>query len=106
MAEAPKLKERYGVDPTKMYADSGKVHDHARSLFAVARKMFEKDGHHITIVILLRGGKPIDFLQHNQPRVDGREAGQVFMDEQRDRQHRIMHLQHRPGCTRRCARRA
>ena len=63
MAEAPKLKERYGVDPTKMYADSGKVHDHARSLFAVARKMFEKDGHHITIVILLRGGKPIDFRE-------------------------------------------
>ncbi len=63
MAEAPKLKERYGVDPTKMYAESGKVHDHARSLFAVARKMFEKDGHHITIVILLRGGKPIDFRE-------------------------------------------
>lgn len=63
MAEAPKLEERYGVDPTKMYADSGKVHDHARSLFAVARKMFEKDGHHITLIILLRGGKPIDLRE-------------------------------------------
>ena len=63
MAEAPKFKERYGVDPTKMYAESGKVHDHARSLFAVARKMFEKDGHHITIAILLRGGKPIGFRE-------------------------------------------
>lgn len=63
MEEAPRLRERYGVDATKMYADSGKAHDHARSLFAVARKMFEKDGYHITIVILLRGGKPIDFRE-------------------------------------------
>ncbi|MGI4880689.1 MAG: hypothetical protein ACRYG4_24760 [Janthinobacterium lividum] len=63
MAEAPEFKKRYGVDPTKMYADSGKAHDHARSLFAGARKMFEKDGYHITIVILLRGGKPIDFRE-------------------------------------------
>lgn len=63
MAEAPRLKERYGVDPAKMYADSGKVHDHARSLFAVARKMFDKDGYHITMAILLRGGKPVDFRE-------------------------------------------
>lgn len=63
MAEASKFNERYGVDPAKMYADSGKVHDHARSLFVVARKMFEKDGYHITIVILLRDGKPIDFRE-------------------------------------------
>lgn len=61
MAEAPRLKERYGVDPAEMYADNGKVHDHARSLFAVARKMFDKDGYHITIAILLRGGKPVGF---------------------------------------------
>lgn len=63
MADAPQLVERYGVDSTTMYADSGKVHDHARSLFAVARKVFEKDGHHITIVCLLRGGKPIDLWE-------------------------------------------
>lgn len=63
MAEAPKLKKRYGVDPAKMYADSGEVHDHARSLFQAARKMFDKDGHHITIAILLRGGRPVDFRE-------------------------------------------
>jgi hypothetical protein len=60
IAEAPRLKERYDVDPAKMYADSGKVHDHARSLFTVARKMFVKDGYHITMVVLLRGGKPVN----------------------------------------------
>lgn len=63
MAEAPKFKERYDVDPTTIYAHSGEVHDHARSLFAVARKMFEKDGYHITIVILMRSGKPVDFRE-------------------------------------------
>lgn len=62
-AEIPKFKERYGVDPTKMYAESGEIHDHARSLFAAARRMFERDGYHITIVILLRSGKPVDFRE-------------------------------------------
>lgn len=59
LAEVPKLKERYGLDPVKMYAESGKAHDHARSLFATARIMFEKDGCHITIAFLLRDGRPI-----------------------------------------------
>jgi hypothetical protein len=59
LAEAPEIKERYGVDPAKMYAESGKTQDHARSLYAAARTMFEKDGHHITIAILLRGGRPV-----------------------------------------------
>jgi hypothetical protein len=63
MAEAPELQKQYGIDPAKMYADSGKVHDHARSLFQAARKMFDKDGYHITIAILLRNGRPVDFLE-------------------------------------------
>jgi hypothetical protein len=63
LAEGPKLKKRYGINPSTMYANSGKLHDHARSLFGAARKMFEKDGYHITMVILLRNGKPIDFRE-------------------------------------------
>jgi len=63
MAKAPKLKKRYRIDPTKIYADSGKVHDHARSLFQTARKMFDKDGYHITVAILLRNGQPVDFCE-------------------------------------------
>jgi hypothetical protein len=59
LAEVPNLKERYGFDPVKMYAESGKAQDHARSLFATARIMFEKDGCHITIAFLLRDGRPI-----------------------------------------------
>lgn len=63
MAEAPRLKNLYGVDPAKMYPDSGNVHDHARSLFEAARKMFDKDGYHITIAILLRNGRPVQFRE-------------------------------------------
>jgi hypothetical protein len=60
LSKGPVLEDRYGVAPAEMYADSGKVHDHARSLFVVARKMFDKDGYHTTIAILLREGRPVD----------------------------------------------
>lgn len=59
MKNAPALKERYGVDFSEMYAESELAEDHARTLFATARKMFEKDGHHITVAFLLRDGKPL-----------------------------------------------
>lgn len=58
ISEAPVLEERYGLNPRQMYADSGDTHDHARALFAAARRMFEKDGYHITVFIFLRNGKP------------------------------------------------
>jgi hypothetical protein len=58
LAKALEFQERYRVDPAKMYAESGKTQDHARSLFAAARIMFERDGYHITIAILLRDGRP------------------------------------------------
>jgi hypothetical protein len=60
-AEGPKIEKRYGINPSSMYADSGKLHDLARALFGAARKMFENDGYHITMVILLRNRKPIEF---------------------------------------------
>lgn len=63
LAEAPRLRQRYGIDPAEMYADSGKVYDHASSLFQAARKMFERDGYHITIAILLRNGQPVVFRE-------------------------------------------
>ena len=50
--------KRYGFDPRDMYASSGHPHDHARTLFVGARKIFEIDGHHSTILIFLRDGKP------------------------------------------------
>jgi hypothetical protein len=74
LAEAPKLKERYGVDPAKMYAESGRAQDHVRSLFAAARMMFEKDGCHITIAILQRNGRSVG-LRELRPM----EHGHKFM---------------------------
>lgn len=63
LAKGPDLKARYDVDPAKMYADSGLPGDHARSLFAAARKMFERDGYHITLALLFRAGKPVGFRE-------------------------------------------
>ncbi|WP_165190885.1 hypothetical protein [Caulobacter soli] len=59
----PRLEKRYDVRANEMYAESGKTADHLRTLFATARKMFEKDGYHITIAFLLRDGKPVHFRE-------------------------------------------
>lgn len=63
LAEVPNPKELYGLDPARMFAESGKAQDHARSLFDAARKMFEKDGYHVTMAILLRDGRPVDLRE-------------------------------------------
>lgn len=63
MSHGPKFKKRYGVDAAKIYTDSEDVHDQVRSVFETARRVFEKDGHHITIAILFRDGKPADFRE-------------------------------------------
>lgn len=58
-----RLEERYDVRVEEMYADSGEAADHQRTLFTTARKMFEKDGYHITLAFLLRNGKPVHFRE-------------------------------------------
>jgi hypothetical protein len=67
LAKEPALKERYGIEPREMYADSVEPHDHARALFAAARKIFEKDGYHITVIILMRDGKPATVPSEMRP---------------------------------------
>lgn len=59
LAEAPKLEARYGVKPTEVYGAGDGPEERLRGLFATARKMFEKDGHHMTIAFLLRQDKPV-----------------------------------------------
>ncbi len=63
LSKGPEVMKRYGVEPQEMFADSGLPEDHARTLFATARKMFEKDGYHITLAILLPDGKPAAFRE-------------------------------------------
>jgi hypothetical protein len=62
-AKLPDTKERYGIDPAKMFSKSDKVRDQARSLFETARKMFEKDGYHIMIAFLMRNGRLVDMRE-------------------------------------------
>ena len=58
-----RLEERYEVRANEMYADGGRAADHQQALFNTARKMFEKDGYHITLAFLLRNGKPVHFRE-------------------------------------------
>lgn len=57
LAEAPKLEARYRVKPTEVFGHGNGAEERLRGLFATARKMFEKDGYHITIAFLLREDK-------------------------------------------------
>lgn len=63
LQEGPKLEARYGVKPAEIYGESNAAEDRLRNIFATARKMFEKDGYHVTIAFLLRDGKPVDIRE-------------------------------------------
>lgn len=54
---------KYGINLKKIFAKRDKTQDYARSIFAAARKIFEKDGYHSTIAILLRQCRPIGFQE-------------------------------------------
>ena len=75
ITKIPMPQERYGFNLNEMNADSGEAHDNARALFAVGRKMFEKDGYHQTIFIFLRDGKPAAMPRGLQPE----EHGEKYM---------------------------
>lgn len=55
----PALQARYGMQPAEFYARSNSAEDQLRSLFAAARKLFDKDGYHITLAFLLLDGKAV-----------------------------------------------
>lgn len=63
LRSGPKLLQRYGIEPREMFAASGIVTEQLRSLFSTARKMLKKDGHHIMVAFLLRGGKPVEIRE-------------------------------------------
>jgi hypothetical protein len=71
MSKASVPQERYGVDPRDMYANNGEPHDNARALFSAARRIFEKDGYHVTIFIFLREGKPAAMPRELRPEEHG-----------------------------------
>jgi hypothetical protein len=57
-AQAEKTAERYDLDPKKMFSGNT-TEDVFKSLFEQAKKMFLKDGYHITIVLLFKHAKPV-----------------------------------------------
>ena len=59
----PRLEGRYGVKPAEVFAKSDVAEDQLQTLFATARKMFMKDGHHIMVAFLLRDGKPVRIME-------------------------------------------
>lgn len=63
LSDGPKLEARYGVKSAEIFGNSDVAEDRLRSLFATARKMFEKDGYHITVAFLLRHGRPVEIRE-------------------------------------------
>lgn len=57
LSDAQEVADRYGVHPSEVFGKSGDPEVVLRNAFSAARRMFEKDGHHITIASLLRGGR-------------------------------------------------
>jgi len=61
--KAQKATERYGVKPEDIFGKSTEYDQVLHSLFNTAKAMTEKDGHHSTILFLMKGGKPLRIIQ-------------------------------------------
>lgn len=59
--------EKYGLDPGKIWEVKGDQEAVLNSIFATARTMTEKDGHHVTMIVLLRQNKPVQLAEVEFP---------------------------------------
>jgi hypothetical protein len=59
--------KRYDLRPEEVWDTSGDQETVLGSLFRTARKMTEKDGKHVTLVVLLRGTKPVRLAEVEFP---------------------------------------
>jgi hypothetical protein len=59
--------KRYDLRPEEVWDASGDQETVLGSLFRTARKMTEKDGKHVTMVVLLRGTKPVRIVDVEFP---------------------------------------
>jgi hypothetical protein len=57
--EGRKSAEKYGLRPDDIWDSKGDQETALGSLFSAARKVTEKDGKHVTMVVLLRSNKPV-----------------------------------------------
>jgi hypothetical protein len=58
-----KLETRYGIKPEEIFDLTDDEERVLQSTFKTARILTEKDGYHITIIILLKGGKPVTMMR-------------------------------------------
>ncbi len=65
--EGRKSAEKYGLRPDDIWDSKGDQETVLGSLFSAARKMTEKDGKHVTMVVLLRSNKPVRLAQVEFP---------------------------------------
>lgn len=65
--EGRKNAEKYGLKPEEIWGGKGDQEAVLNSLFRAARTMTEKDGHHVTMIVLLRGNKPVRLAQVEFP---------------------------------------
>jgi len=63
LRDMPKIKAKYGSVPEEIYGESAVPEDRLRSIFAAARKVFEKDSYHCTIAFLMREGVPVNIAE-------------------------------------------
>lgn len=61
--DAEKVSKKYGISPDEIFRDDGSKTGFLENLFVTARKMFMADGHHVSVVFLLIGAKPVRILQ-------------------------------------------
>jgi hypothetical protein len=57
------LSSRYELEPHEVWSEANEPKEHLAKLFSTARKMFLKDGYHVTVLALLHKGKPVDLIQ-------------------------------------------
>lgn len=55
--------KRYGIQAKEVFGNTQDNEQVLESLFKTARKMTETDGHHLTILFLLKGGKPVRIIR-------------------------------------------
>lgn len=65
--EGRKNAEKYGLQPETIWDGKGDQEAVLNSLFRTARKMTEKDGYHVTMIVLLRDNKPVQLARVEFP---------------------------------------
>lgn len=73
---AEEAAKRYGINVDFGHGDGQDLRSQARTFFALARRMFLHDGHHVFVIIILKNGAPISI---REVRIEEHGQKYVFM---------------------------